>query len=679
MGRIPADFIERCYAGWLGKVIGVRHGSPIEGWGYLRIKNEIGEITDYLKDYNDYASDDDLNGPIFFIRSLLDYPVGRALTAQQIGRTWLNYAPYEHSFYWWGGYGRSTEHTAYLNLRNGIEAPRSGSIAQNGSTVAEQIGGQIFIDTWGLVCPGDPDLAAEFAAKAASVSHDGNGIYGGQFVAAAISAAFTERDINKVIEIALARIPADCEYTRCARAVIAFHAEHPDSWHDCIVYVRENWGYDRYPGNCHIIPNSAVMVLSMLYGGGDFTKTINICNMCGWDTDCNVGNVATILGVMYGISGIEKKWSAPVHDFLAASSVIGCRNITNLPASVRMLAKIAYSLAGEQPPQQYADFMSGGDYTFDFTLPGSTCSFRTDGGALENIGGALRFTPGEGRKCFYRTYYKPCDFTDDRYNPDFSPVFYPGMTLTAALRGQGSVRLYALDDHTGELFTSDSFALDGTRNVSFTVPGGTDALIREVGFILDEGASLDILRAEFAGSPDYILDFSKECMIRHYGVNITPAQLTYLKGIWDIYGGKLMGSCADFGAAYTGLDDMGDAEITCRWTPDLSRGLSGFSFRVQGAIRGYALMADAEKLYLMKNDNGYTALAEVRHNHASGDTFEYTVTCKGGEITVSGQGGTLISCSDTDNPYTRGMTGFEVRNGGHALYECLRVKPISAE
>ena len=101
------------------------------------------------------------------------------MTAQDVANALLNYAPYEHGFFWWGGYGTSTEHTAYLNLRSGIPAPRSGSIAQNGSTIAEQIGGQIFIDTWGLVAPGNPALAAKLAGKAASVTHDGNALYGG--------------------------------------------------------------------------------------------------------------------------------------------------------------------------------------------------------------------------------------------------------------------------------------------------------------------------------------------------------------------------------------------------------------------------------------------------------------------------------------------------------------------
>ena len=685
MGIIPNDYIERCYAGWLGKVIGVRHGSPIEGWGYLKIKNEIGEITGYIQDYDDYCSDDDLNGPVFFIRSLIDYPVGRALTAKQIGRTWLNYAPYEHSFYWWGGYGRSTEHTAYLNLRAGIEAPRSGSAAQNGYAVAEQIGGQIFIDTWGLMTPGDPDLAAEFAAKAASVSHDRNGIYGGQFVAAAISAAFTMRDIEQIIETALARIPADCEYARMVRDVIAYyHADATRTWRDAIMYVRENWGYDKYPVNCYIIRNSAVMILSMLYGKGDFSDTINICNMCGYDTDCNVGNVATILGVMNGIGGIAESWKKPVHDFLAASSVIGCRNILNLPAITRMLAKIAYSLAGEEPPREYAEFMDGDDYYFDFTLPGSTCSFRSyeKDAEIANSGRALRFVPGTGDKhrLYYRTYCKPENFTDGRYEPDFSPVFYPGMGFEADVRAAHdiSLRLYAHDVHMGEEWYSDvcHIAAGEVKKVSCSVPGGKDALINEVGFELTEGSEMEVLKARFTGSPDYVLDFSKESMEIWQGLHRTPAQITYLKGIWDLADGKLLGSCADYGAAYTGLDNMGDAEITCEWEPDVAVGQSGFCFRVQGAIRGYALTADANKLYLLKNDNGYSTLCEVPCAHKTGDKLSYMVKVKGNLITVADADGVVIEYTDNDNPYMVGMTGFTLENGGHALFEKMTVKPL---
>ena len=61
-----------------------------------------------------------------------------------------------------------------------------------------------------------------------------------------------------------------------------------------------NFGYDRYPGEVHIIPNAGIVVMALLYGEGDFSRTIQIANMGGWDTDCNVGNVGAIMGVAAG-------------------------------------------------------------------------------------------------------------------------------------------------------------------------------------------------------------------------------------------------------------------------------------------------------------------------------------------------------------------------------------------
>ncbi len=85
-----------------------------------KIKNIYGELTDYPVDYREFAADDDSNGPLFYLRGLEDGGHGAEMTAQDVANALLNYAPYEHGFFWWGGYGTSTEHTAYLNLRSGI-------------------------------------------------------------------------------------------------------------------------------------------------------------------------------------------------------------------------------------------------------------------------------------------------------------------------------------------------------------------------------------------------------------------------------------------------------------------------------------------------------------------------------------------------------------------------------
>lgn len=287
----------------------------------------------------------------------------------------MNYAPFEHGFFWWGGYGVSTEHTAYLNLRNGIKAPESGSIEQNGKTTAEQIGGQIFIDTWGLVTPGNPDIAAKLARKAASVTHGGDGIHGGIFVAVCISYAFVESDMNKILEKGLSYIPENCDYAKIVRVVMDYHKKNPNNWKDCWKFIRDNYGYDKYPGMCHIIPNTAVMILALLYGNGDFSDTLQICNRCGWDTDCNVGNIATIMGVRNGLDGIDyRKWREPVNDFLACSSVVGSRNIMDIPYGACYIAKLAAELAGEKLPAPYDKIAEDKIESCHFEFPGSTMS-----------------------------------------------------------------------------------------------------------------------------------------------------------------------------------------------------------------------------------------------------------------------------------------------------------------
>lgn len=146
--------------------------SLVSVWGHLLKGGHINVFVMSLEKcgltpliYKNFAADDDSNGPLFFIRALEDCKDLNNFSSHEVANALLNYAPYEHGFFWWGGYGISTEHTAYLNLRNGITAPRSGSVEQNGSTMAEQIGGQIFIDSWGLVSPGNPEQAAKLASR----------------------------------------------------------------------------------------------------------------------------------------------------------------------------------------------------------------------------------------------------------------------------------------------------------------------------------------------------------------------------------------------------------------------------------------------------------------------------------------------------------------------------------
>ena len=203
--NLDENFQEKVYAGVLGKIIGVYLGRPFEQWSNELIMKTFGPIEYYVNEQVNkplIVPDDDITGTFSFIRAISDYGNQFNISSKNIGQTWLNNIVEGETILWWGGVGHSTEHTAFQNLKNGIAAPQSGSYKTNGKGISEQIGAQIFIDGWAMVCPGDPEKASDLAMRAASVSHDGEAVYGAQVIASIESLAFVETDITILLEAA---------------------------------------------------------------------------------------------------------------------------------------------------------------------------------------------------------------------------------------------------------------------------------------------------------------------------------------------------------------------------------------------------------------------------------------------------------------------------------------------
>lgn len=716
---MKTEWIEKIYAGWLAKIIGIRLGAPVEGWTYEKIKNVYGALSGYPVDYKRFAADDDSNGPLFFLRALEDSGHnGTTLDAEDVAEALLNYVPFEHGFFWWGGYGWSTEHTAYLNLRAGIPAPRSGSIKQNGSAVAEQIGGQIFIDTWGLVAPGNPALAAHLAAKAASVTHDGEGVNGGIFIAACVSAAFEEQDIRAIIERGLSYIPPESHYARLVREIEVFHDMYPEDWEKCFSYIHEKHGYDKYPGNCHILPNTAVIILALLYGDGDFSNTLNICNRCGWDTDCNVGNVATIMGVRGGLAAIGEEWRSPINDFLACSSVVGSLNLQDIPYGACYIAKLAWNLAGESLPEPYFTIAEERIDSCHFEFPGSTHAMeirveRTDTHSNQTTETFLLNTdeaahtglrclrvmakpvnPGE-RVCVYkRTYLRPSDFHDSRYDPAFSPLVYPGQTLHGSvLLPVGATKcgahMYARNARTGILYMGETHQLRQGEwaELKYTIPPIDGVLLDEIGFAFEISSLADLkfglsvlvddLYAD--GTPSYTVDFSCEETEIWTDIHREISQFTRLKGLFYLDGGKAHLSCDDFGEAYTGHYAWKDYAASFCIEPVCGEN-HYVCLRVQGGVRGYfAGFEPGGKFALLKNTrSGLKRLAEMPFDWQEGREYMIEVSAEANCITASVQGVT-ITAVDEERPYLVGPVGLAVRGGSHMCCTSIKVSPLKAK
>ncbi len=697
--RIAHDYTERVYAGLLGKAIGVRLGAPLENsfWSEESIRRFYGEIDSYVRDYTNFAADDDTNGVIYFTRALTEYGDEGRLTPHDVARSWLNYTAEGRGMFWWGGYGVSTEHTAYLNLRNGIPAPISGSAAKNGIALAEQIGGQIFIDGWGLLCPGDPELAAHYAGTAASVSHDGSGVHGARFVAACIATAFTENIPLMIVESGLKVIPEDCEYARAVRDVCEFHRVDPGDFRECFRFVRTEYGYHKYPGIVHIIPNAAVLALSLLYGGGSFARTVAIAVMCGWDTDCNAGNAGTILGVSTGLAGIEPKWRRPINDTLIGSSVMGSMNIVDIPTLAGQFAAMGRAIAEER----WESTLIEAGPRFDFELPGSTHGFRVSNPGkyrmenTEKVSASGRRSlrvllpdvkQGEAVRLFYKPFYRRADFDDERYRPSFSPQAVWGQTVKIRMmldRGIGGdvyACCYARDAATGGLAKSSPMMIDSGSwtELSWAIPSEGVGAVDELGLelVCPGTAMFGILYIdafEVAGKANYRIDFSRESN-EWDGVT----QFTFNGGRWtcEPEAGEMcaisVGKCESFTGPHYMRDVVYEATVTPKYGSS-----HNLNFRVQGSMRSYAAGFDGEgRVTVFKNDGNYQPIATAEYEWEHDTPYRFRVEARGGAIRVSIDGEPVLSCHDDNRPYLHGAVGFSMLSAGHARFRDVLIMEL---
>ncbi|MFN8505234.1 ADP-ribosylglycohydrolase family protein [Kouleothrix sp.] len=702
---LPPDYLERVYAGVLGKTIGVYLGRPFEGWTYEQIMGQLGEIRYYvharrdvaLKNHELVVTDDDLSGTFTFLRALEDYGYPAEIAPAQIAQTWLNYILPQRTVLWWGGVGNSTEHTAYLHLRDGVGAPESGSIARNGKVVAEQIGAQIFVDGWAMVAPGDPERAADLARRAASVSHDGEAIYGAQALAAMEALAFVEHDLGRLLDAAARAIPPDSVIARLYDDLRAWHAAD-DDWRRTRERIEARYGYQIYGGNCHIVPNHALILLGLLYGGDDFQRAMTIVNTSGWDTDCNSGNLGCLLGIRGGLRALDAgpDWRAPIADRIFLPTVDGGRCITDAVAEAVHVANAGRCLAGLPP------LAPKGGARFHFELPGSLQGFQPgdspyarDVVALENVAGhsqrgerslALHYhhlARGRVARVATPAFIPPGTPEMAVYELLASPTLYPGQTVRAWLSADASntapvscalsLRVYGPNDAPATVEGASATLSPGAaQSLTWAIPDLGGAPIIDVGLTLrSEGRADGTLYHDaltWDGTPQ--VTFTRPegggTMWRRAWVDAVdqfdpmwpePFRIVQNRGR---------------GLLIQGTRDWTDYAVRAVVVPHLARA-AGLAARVQGLRRYYALLLrSAGMLQLVKVLDGETVLAEAPFAWELGQAYDLRLEVRGDELRAwatpahnrSGANGQpLLTARDRQRPLAGGAVALVVEEG----------------
>jgi ADP-ribosylglycohydrolase len=698
--QFPPDYIERVYAGVLGKIIGVYLGRPFEGWTHDRILRELGEIRYYVHEKRGMpliVTDDDISGTFTFFRALADHGYSPDLTPEQIGRTWLNYLIENKTILWWGGLGNSTEHTAYLRLKQGIPAPRSGAIETNGQVVAEQIGGQIFIDAWAMVYPGEPEKAAELARRAASVSHDGEGIYGAQVLAAMEARAFVEQDIDRLIDAGGAVIPRDSMIYRLISDLREWHTKDGD-WQKTFHRIQGQYGYDRFPGNCHMVPNHALILLGLLYGQGDFQKSLMITNTCGWDTDCNSGNLGCLLGIRDGLAAFEgdADWRGPVADRMYLPTTDGGRCITDAVTESYHVVNTARAM------RSLTDLQPKNGARFHFELPGSLQGFRADSAEqvrLENLPGhsrlggrslAIHFDGPTGKtsaRIFRDTFIPPEDLNMPGYSLIASPTLYPGQRIRAGLSADEAhqspvdVGLFLHDYDTGDRparWNGPSTRLE---------PGAYQTLewrVPELGGMPIYALGVEI-RAEDIEAGTVYLDYldwdgvAETVFSRPQGSsNLWARAWVSAVDHWEQTAKDpfRLGQNEGRGLITTGLREWEDYHVRALIRPSLMKS-GGLAVRVQGLQRYYTFqLAGQETIQLLRLYDGQeTVLAEAPFDWQSWESYDLALGVQGDRFKGWVNGDLVLEFVDAKTPLTSGAIGLAVEEG-FLMTDAVVVKPL---
>lgn len=322
--RLP----DQVYGAWLGRVCGCLLGKPVEGVHseeLVEVLKASGnypmhrymlstDITDEMAEkyrfpfkgrcYADTVCampmDDDTNYTV--MAQMLIEQYGRDFTPQDVANIWLHEQPRDAYC--------TAERVAFCNLVNHY-APPDSAVYQN--VYREWIGAQIRGDYFGYINPGDPKTAAEMAFRDASISHVKNGIYGEMFAAAMIASAAVTDDIPAIIRGGLSQVPTS---SRLHEAVCDVMRDHmlgvPQQ--ECFDKIHQRYDEHTTHGWCHTISNAMIVTAALLYGGGDYGKSVCMAVQTAFDTDCNGATVGSILGMRGGSTAIGAEWSAPLHD-----------------------------------------------------------------------------------------------------------------------------------------------------------------------------------------------------------------------------------------------------------------------------------------------------------------------------------------------------------------------------
>ena len=294
------QFKDKVYSCWIGKNIGGTMGTPYEG-----TRNFL-DIKGFSTVAGAPLPNDDLDLQLIWLHAV-ESVGAKNVNAEVLGELWLNTIVGN-----WNEYG-----IAKSNIRRGLVPPMSGDYVNSWKN---SNGAWIRTEIWACLAPGCPDIAAKYAIEDAKVDHGaGEGTVAAAFVAAMQSSAFVLNDIRKCIGVGLSVIPTESRMADSIRFVIDCY-ERGMSARDTRDAVQKR-NSDIGDGWFEAPSNVAYAIIGLLWGEGDFKKSMITAINCGDDTDCTAATVGATLGILGGSHAIPEDWKEHIGDGIITVSL----------------------------------------------------------------------------------------------------------------------------------------------------------------------------------------------------------------------------------------------------------------------------------------------------------------------------------------------------------------------
>ena len=287
---------DKVYACWLGKTIAGGLGAPFEGNPYSpNLKSEDLVL--------DTGPNDDLELQLLWLTYAEKHELD--LDSEKLTHAWKNVIKY----------GMDEYGVAIWNLRRGLKPPETGFVD---NYFTNGMGAAIRSEVWACLCPGKPEAAAYFAMCDSSVDHCGDGVWAEMFLAAAESSAFYAESMEEALTGGLEHISSESGIHKAVKYVMDLYASGR-SLKEAGELVMREFGNHNFTD---VVMNLSFVTVALLYGEGDFEKTVLTAVNFGYDTDCTAATSGGLFGILYGSEAIYPKWREIVSDNITVSDFL---------------------------------------------------------------------------------------------------------------------------------------------------------------------------------------------------------------------------------------------------------------------------------------------------------------------------------------------------------------------